>query len=115
MGSSNYITRRLLVLPSVDALADDDVPFERQERSDKGVAVKLTPRKDEAMREQALKWGFDFSFQEMADFLIELFGSQHPKQPRTRTGLCLVPQASLKKMIGKKSRSARSSSRCIPR
>ena len=68
---SDYITRRLL--PSVDALEDDDVPFQRQERSDKGVPVKLTPRKDEAMKEKALEVGFDFSYQDMADALMELF------------------------------------------
>ena len=47
LGSPEYITRYLL--PSVEALGDDNVPFERKERSDKGVPAKLTPRKDEAM------------------------------------------------------------------
>lgn len=71
LGSSDYITRRLL--PSVEALGDDDVPFERKEHCNKGVPVKLTPRKDEAMKEQSLEWGFDFSFEEMADALMALF------------------------------------------
>ena len=51
-GSPDYITRRLL--PSVDELEDDDVPFERQERSDAGVPVKMTsqhcPRKTSVLR-----------------------------------------------------------------
>ena len=29
------------------------------------------------MREQALAWGFDFSYQEMADVLIELFSAEY--------------------------------------
>ena len=51
----DYLSRCLL--PSVEALADDDVPFERKEQTNKGVPVKLTPRKDEAMKEKALEWG----------------------------------------------------------
>ena len=53
----DYVTRCLL--PSVEALGDEDVPFARKERCDKGVPTKLTPRKDEAMKEKALEWGFD--------------------------------------------------------
>jgi hypothetical protein len=68
---SDYITRHLL--PSVEALDDEDVPFARKEQSNKGVPVKLTPRKDEAMKEKALEWGFDVSYQDMADALMELF------------------------------------------
>ena len=71
LGSPDYITRCLL--PSVEALGDEDVPFERKEHCNKGVPVKLTPRKDEAMREKALEWGFDFSFEDMAVGLMELF------------------------------------------
>jgi hypothetical protein len=71
LGSPDYITRTLL--PSVEALADDDEPFVRKEHSNKGTAVKLTPRKDRAMMDKALEWGFDFSYQEMADALMEIF------------------------------------------
>ena len=69
--SPDYVSHYLL--PSIDRLEDGDTPFERQERSDKGVPTKLTPRKDEAMMEQALEWNFDFSFEDMAAALIELF------------------------------------------
>ena len=48
-----------------------------KERSDAGVPIKITPRKDATMREQALAWGFDFSYQEMADVLIELFSAEY--------------------------------------
>ena len=71
LGSPDYITRCLL--PSVEALGDEDVPFERKEHCNKGVPVKLTPRKDDAMREKSLEWGFDFSFEDMAAALMELF------------------------------------------
>ena len=57
LGSPDYITHYLL--PAVEKLEDDDVPFERKEHSNKGVATKLTPTKDKAMMEQALEWGFD--------------------------------------------------------
>ena len=53
--SPKFLSHHLL--PSVNALGDDEVSFERKRRSDKGVAVKLTPRKDEAMKEKALEWG----------------------------------------------------------
>jgi hypothetical protein len=71
LGSPDFITRTLL--PSVEALKDDDVPFVQKERCDKGVATKLTTTKDAAMMEKALEWDFDFSYQEMADALMELF------------------------------------------
>ena len=69
--AANYVTQRLI--PKVVATPDDGDPFARSVRSDSGVAKKLTPRKDEAMKEQALEWGFDFSYEEMADALMELF------------------------------------------
>ena len=56
------------------SLDEDDTPFERKEQSDRGVpCTKLTPSKDEAMRDEALEWGFDFSYMEMADYLQDLF------------------------------------------
>ena len=67
----DYVTRRLI--PAAEALSDDDEPFARKEQSNKGVAVKLTPRKDDAMKEKALEWGFDFSYEDMAHALMELF------------------------------------------
>lgn len=57
----------------MEALQDDDVPFERKVHSNKGVATKLTPTKDAAMMDQALDWGFDFSYDDMAAALMELF------------------------------------------
>ena len=69
--SPDYITRYLL--PSVEALEDDATPFERKQYSNKGVPTKLTPTKDKAMMEKALDWGFDFSFEDMAVALMELF------------------------------------------
>jgi len=83
LGSPDYITHYLL--PAVEKLEDDDVPFERKEQSNKGVATKLTPTKDKAMMEQALEWGFDFSFEDMAAALMELFDftiSEQAVQPR---------------------------------
>ena len=53
--------------------ADDDEPFARKEQSNKGVPTKLTPRKDSAMMEKALEWNFDFSYADMAEFLMEIF------------------------------------------
>lgn len=67
----NYLKKDLI--PKVMSTPDDGDPFARAERSDKGVPTKLTPRKDEAMKEKALEWGFDFSYEEMADALMELF------------------------------------------
>ena len=54
-------------------MEDDATPFECKERSDKEVPTKLTPTKDKAMMEKSLEWGFDFSYQDMADALMELF------------------------------------------
>ena len=71
LGSPDYVTHYLL--PGVEALEDDAIPFERAERSDKGVPTKLTPTKDAAMKEKALEWGGDFSYEDMADALMELF------------------------------------------
>ena len=67
----HYLTQDLI--PNVLASPDDGNPFGRAQRKDKGVPAKLTPTKDAAMMEQSLEWGFDFSFQEMAEFLEEMF------------------------------------------
>ena len=67
----NYLKQNLI--PSVLASPDDADPFGRAEHKNKGVPTKLTPRKDAAMMEQAVDWGFDFSFEEMAEHLMELF------------------------------------------
>ena len=50
-------------------------PGEKVHQDDpkKGVPTKLTPEKDDSMQEQAVEWGFNFSYQEMADHLIEVF------------------------------------------
>ena len=67
----HYFTKDLI--PKVMSTPDDADPFARSERSDKGVPTKLTPTKDKAMMEKALEWNFDFSFEDMADALMELF------------------------------------------
>ena len=40
----------------------------------KGTPTKLIAEKDDAMQKQALEWGFNFSYEEMAQHLMEFFG-----------------------------------------
>ena len=74
----SYVKKHLV--PKVLASPDDADPFARAERSDKGVPKKLTPSKDAAMEAQAAEWGHDFSYQEMADHLCEVFGLDISRQ-----------------------------------
>ncbi len=102
----NYLKKDLI--PKVMSTPDDGDQFARAERSDKGVPTKLTPRKDEAMKEKALEWGFDFPYEEMADALMELFDftitrqaiADHLRNAEWNVRACQRPEPMLRDDLG---------------
>ena len=66
---ANYFGRSLV--KPIEALGPKDTPFVQKERSDKCVPRKYTEHILELAAEQAEKWDYNFTFEDMALWLIE--------------------------------------------